>query len=117
MTVTATVRLLERSGVPVAAPEGEIDLANIADCRAQLIAVVPNTAPGLVVDLSQTTYLDSRGVHLILELAERLRTSQQQMALVVPERSVIRRVLLLTQVDKTVPFYRTLDDALQQFQS
>ncbi|TMI76991.1 MAG: STAS domain-containing protein [Bacillati bacterium ANGP1] len=116
MTVTAMVKVIERGGVPIAAPEGEIDLANVADCRAQLIAVVPNTAPGLVVDLSQTTYLDSRGVHLILELAERLRVSQQQLALVVPERSVIRRVLLLTQVDQTVPLHRTLDDALQQFQ-
>ncbi|HTE03929.1 MAG TPA: STAS domain-containing protein [bacterium] len=117
MIVTAMVKVIERSGVPVAAPEGEIDLANVADCRAQLIAVVPNTAPGLVVDLSQTTYLDSRGVHLILEMAERLRTSQQRLALVVPERSVIRRVLLLTQVDKTVPMCRTLDEALQQFRS
>jgi len=35
----------------------------------------------------------------------------------VPERSVIRRVLLLTQVDKTVPMCRTLDEALQQFRS
>lgn len=77
----------------------------------------PEHPPGLVVDLSQTTYLDSRGVHLILEMAERLRTSQQQLILVVPERSVIRRVLLLTQVDKTVPLHRTLDDALQQFHS
>lgn len=117
MTVTAMVKVLERSGVPVAAPEGEIDLANAADCRAQLVAAVPNTAPGLIVDLSHTTYLDSRGVHLILELAERLRTSQQQLALLVPERSVIRRVLLLTQVDKTVPFYRTLDEALKLFQT
>ena len=117
MTVTAMVKVIERNGVPVAASEGEIDLANVADCRAQFISVVPNTAPGLILDLSQTTYLDSRGVHLILELAERLRTSQQQMALVLPERSVIRRVLLLTQVDKTVPLCRTLDEALQQFRS
>ncbi len=48
-------------------------------------------------------------------MAERLRTSQQQFALAVPERSVIRRVLLLTQVDKTVPLHRTLEEAWQQF--
>jgi anti-anti-sigma factor len=89
-------------------------LASASQYRAQLITAVPNTARGLVVDLTGITYLDSRGVHLVLDLAERMRTTQQQLRLVVPPSSVIRRVLLLTQVDRIVPMHDTLEDALRQ---
>ena len=51
-----------------------------------------------MLDLSETDYLDSSGVRLIFELAERLGSRGQKLELVVPDDSVIKRVLVLTEV-------------------
>lgn len=111
MTV-ASVRVQIIGGVPVATVTGEVDIVNAGEIGGQLFAAAPNTAIGLVVDLSSVTYLDSRGVHLLFELANRLRMRHQGLHLIVPTRALIRRVLLLTHVDSVIPLHQTTDDAL-----
>jgi anti-anti-sigma factor len=83
---------------PSAWLEGEIDLSNVATFSDQLGRAVPNEALGLYLDLSQVTYLDSAGVRLLFTLGREMRNRQQQLRLVVPEDSPIRRVLMLTHV-------------------
>ncbi len=111
------VQMQVRSGVPVAQLEGEIDIANVSDVRNRLLSVLANTAPGLIVDLTNVTYLDSRGVQLLLELSERLQVRQLRFRIVVPEHSMIRRVLLLTHVDSVVPIDPAVEDALKHIQT
>lgn len=86
--------------VVVALLPEEVDLANARGITAMVSAAVPNDAVGVVLDLSRTTYLDSSGVHLVFDLAERLTARQQRLVLAVPEGSNVRRVLDL--VDVTV---------------
>ncbi len=88
------------AGVVIAALPEEIDLANARGITSIVAAAVPNEAVALVLDLSGTTYLDSSGVHLIFDLADRLGARQQRLVLAVPETSNVRRVLEL--VDVTV---------------
>jgi anti-anti-sigma factor len=90
---------------------GEIDLSNARSIGSLVAGAVPNDAAGVVLDLSETTYLDSSGVHLVFNLAERLSDRQQRLVLVVPEASRIRRVLDLVNVEATVPVERTLEAA------
>lgn len=112
MTTAVEVRVIEEAGIPVASLDGEIDLANAAEVRSQIFAMVSNTAPGLVLDLSGVTYLDSRGVQLILELAERLKMRHLKFRVAMPEKSLIRRILLLTHVDAVVPLDTTVGQSL-----
>jgi anti-anti-sigma factor len=72
---------------------------------------VPNDAAGVVLDLSDTTYLDSSGVHLVFDLAERLSSRQQRLVLTLPEGSRIRRVLDLVNVQAALPIELTVDAA------
>jgi len=109
----AFVTIEERNGMPVVTVAGEIDIVNAAEVGGQLFNAAPNTAPGLVVDLAEVTYLDSRGVHLLFELANRLRMRHQQLHLVVPSRALIRRVLVLTHVDTVIPLHQDVDDAVR----
>ena len=88
---------------------GEVDLANARSVKERLLEAVPNTASGLVLDLSATHHLDSSGVRLIFELAERLGNRRQKLEIVVPDESNIRRVLLLTEVDSVVPMFTSVD--------
>lgn len=116
MTV-ASVRVDERDGVPVVTVTGEVDIVNAAEVGGQLFGAAPNSAAGLVLDLSGVTYLDSRGVHLLFELANRLRTRHQHLQLVVPHRALIRRILLLTHVDAVVPLQQSVDEAVRALKS
>src|SRR5215212_367853 len=92
--------------------DGEVDLSNAASVTEQLIAATSNTSTALVLDLSSTAYLDSSGVRLIFELAQRLRNRRQQLRLVVPDDSNIKRVLLLTEVERAVPMSSSVDAAI-----
>ena len=103
--------------VIVARITGEIDLSNASEVGEALSAAVPNTALGMVIDLTATSYLDSSGVHLLFELGERLGRRQQQLRVVVPEGGPIRRVLRIVELDETVPVLASVDDAVAQIRA
>jgi anti-anti-sigma factor len=88
---------------------GEVDLSNAPSVKRELIDAVPNTASALILDLSETKHLDSSGVQLIFELAERLGSRGQKLDLVVPEDSIVRRILVLTEVHQVMPLFASLD--------
>ena len=78
--------------VPVCELRGELDASNVDSVHAALLDQVPNDVPGLVLDLTNTTYLDSAAVRILFDLARRLQTWRQQLRLVVPPDGVVRRV-------------------------
>jgi anti-anti-sigma factor len=98
--------------VVLARVRGEVDLSNVPSVRERLLAAVSNTAAALLLDLSGTDYLDSSGVGLIFELAERLGSRGQKLQVVVPDDSVIKRVLTLTEVEQVAPIFVSVDAAL-----
>ena len=84
--------------------QGEVDLSNVDEIRALrrrggvARRRVPDPRPH-----ATTTYLDSTGVRLLFELAERLQGRRQQLRLVVDDDALVRRVIVLTQLDQRVP--------------
>jgi anti-anti-sigma factor len=83
---------------PVARLSGAVDLSNVDDLGVRLERCVSNRAHGLVLDLSDVTYLDSTGLRLIFRLVRQLGDRQQSMYLVVPEGSRIARVIAIAGV-------------------
>jgi anti-anti-sigma factor len=102
----------ERS-VPVCELRGELDASNVDTVQTRLLECVGNDVPGLVLDLTSTTYLDSAGVRILFDLARRLRTRRQDLRLVVPPDGVVRRVLVLTALAEVVPVDESVDDAVR----
>ena len=100
-------------GIPVIHLDGDIDISNATDIGDALAATIDNNAPGLVLDLSELDYLDSAGVHLILDLAGRLRMRRQQLHTVAPADAPLRVVLDLTAVDTRVPLHERVEDAVR----
>ena len=115
MTV-ATVSVEWRAAGPVVHVRGDIDVSNSDAVRKELFASIPLAGPGMVVDLSQTTYLDSIGVRLLFEVAERLHTCGQHLVLVVTNEGMIRRVAAFTKLDTLVPLVTTVDEAITALQ-
>lgn len=82
---------------------GEVDLSNVNAVSEIVGSAVRADATSIVVDLSETTYLDSSGISMLFRLARRLSYSRQELLLVVPAESPVRRVLELTGVHHVMP--------------
>jgi anti-anti-sigma factor len=114
MTDDALLSTEQRDGVVVAHVRGEIDLANAPKLGRALIRAIPNDAVGVVIDLSDTTYLDSSGVSLVFELAERVQARQQQLRVALPEDAPLRRVLRVVSLESVVPIAASVDAAADE---
>ncbi|MFL5894776.1 MAG: STAS domain-containing protein [Thermoleophilaceae bacterium] len=113
----ATIRIETLQGVPVARLVGEVDASNAQDVGARLTEAVPNTAMGVVLDLSETTYLDSSGVQLLFLLADRLRRRQQRLHVVVPPESFVGDVLQAVNLGGSAVVESTVVEALDRLRA
>jgi anti-sigma B factor antagonist len=113
-------------GVPVVTAPEEIDLANAAGLRAALLEAArpelaqpelarPESAePGralVVVDMSRTRFCDSAGLNALVAAARQARADGGEVRLVVVGEAVAR-IVALTGVDRVIPTYASLEDAL-----
>jgi anti-anti-sigma factor len=105
---------IEASDPIVARIVGEVDLSNVAEVRRRLTEAVPNSARGLVVDLTAATHLDSSGVHLLFGLAQALEVRQQEICVVAPRTALSSRVLFITGFDRIVPVKDTVEQAIDR---
>lgn len=99
MSELAELRVRERGGLVFATVEGEIDISNRDGLTEKLTGAVANSVTGLLLDLSGLEFLDSSGVHMLYELAERLANRQQGFAVVIPPRALPRRAIELSGVE------------------
>ncbi len=112
MTLADVVVAVHDEG-PVIELTGEVDLSNTDIIRTEIIDVIPHEANGAVLVLNGTTYLDSSGIRLLFELAERLQARRQRLVLVLSAQALVRRVIALTKLDDAVPVVAEIDRALE----
>lgn len=112
MAELATLTVERTGDLHVARIAGEVDISNAATLGEGIASEASNDAAGLVLDLTPTSYLDSAGIRLLFELKQRLADRRQTLAVVVPEDSLIRSALLITEVDQAIELHGELDSAL-----
>jgi anti-anti-sigma factor len=112
VTTSAEIAVERRNGAVVARLSGEVDMTNSQYVAEELAGSVPNDAISLVVDLTNTRYLDSAAIEILFSLARRLRRRRQNLLLVLPASSPLKRVLELTEIAAVAPVHETLDAAL-----
>ena len=88
---------------------GEFDL-DVADALRDALGVAVHTRQRVVVDLSNTEFLDSMTLGCLVMAAKMARTAGGWLRLAGPSRS-IRRVLVITGLDSVIPVYATVEDA------
>lgn len=103
MSELAKIEAMDLDDARLVRVSGEIDLSNTREVMEAISAAVPNDASVVIVDLSETAYLDSSGIAMLFRLAERLSYSRQELRLVVPRDAPIRAVLELTSLDQVIP--------------
>ena len=98
-------------GVPVVAGPEEIDITNAPDLRSTLLAAAADGYGRLVADLTRTRFCDSSGLHALLAAHKRAQADGGELLLVIPNAAVLR-IFALTCIDRMIPNFTSLDDAL-----
>ena len=97
----------------VIAPEGEIDIAQMADFRAALADAAGEETPRLVVDLSNVSFIDSSGLGALVETHNRLRRDRRQLAVVAPAGTAVTVLINLSGLRDRLAIFDTLDAAVR----
>jgi len=98
-------------GVPVVAAPAEIDITNAAGLRAALAEAAAYGHQTSVVDMTRTQFCDSSGLHALLDAHRRARAEGGEVLLAISAAAVLR-VLALTGLDRVLPNFTSLDEAL-----
>ncbi len=98
-------------GVRIVAIDGELDIASSPRVRDLLSAAATDVERPLVVDLTSCGFIDSTGLATLLHGTKPARDGEAHVALVSPGGEV-RKLLELTAIDRTIPVFETLDEAI-----
>jgi anti-sigma B factor antagonist len=98
-------------GVPVVTAPEEIDITNAAGLRSALLRAAADGSGAFVADMTRTRFCDSAGLNALVAAHNRAQAAGGELLLVVCGAAVLR-VLAITGVDRVIPTFTTLDDAL-----
>jgi anti-anti-sigma factor len=90
---------------------GELDLALCSKLTPELNDGLRSGARAIVIDLEAVSLVDSSGIALLLNAFRRLDHAGRQLAIACAVGSQ-RRAFELTALDRQLPMYETLQDAL-----
>jgi anti-anti-sigma factor len=99
------------AGVPVARPRTDIDAANARPVRDELAAAIGD-AEKLVLDLSDTRYVDSVGIDMLFRLNELLHERRAALVLVIPQSSPLTRLAQIVSLPSAMAIHETVEQAL-----
>lgn len=99
------------SGVPVVVTPEEVDITNAARLRGVLLEAAAVSPGTLVVDLSQTTFCDTAGIHALVSAYKQAQSEGGEVRLVIATPAV-RRIFTLTGLDNIIPHFGTREQAL-----
>jgi anti-sigma B factor antagonist len=94
----------------VVAAAGEIDLVTADRLGQAADAALDRGAHDLWIDLSDVEFIDSTGIHVLLEVRGRVEALNRRLAVICPI-GPIRRAFGLTGLDDALPLYTSRDEA------
>jgi anti-anti-sigma factor len=104
-------------GVPIARVNEDIDAASAAAIQRQLADALGPDVLGFVIDLSETRYVDSAGIDMLLRLGDRLEHRRCKLALVIPDASQLNRLAKIVGLPEAIAIHPDLPGALKEVAS
>jgi len=95
----------------VIALTGEVDLYTAPEFKQQLLEVIGNGGKQVIVDFTNTTFIDSTTLGVLVGGVKRLRTNDGQLSLVSTDRN-ITKIFEITGLDRVFTIYPSRDDAV-----
>ena len=110
MDFEAASESLDR-GIHVVSVRGEVDLATGPEFERALAALPEDAMESVIVDLTDCSFMDSTGLHLLTRTQHRIDRSAGRLAVVSANRSVLR-AFGLTGLDEIFAIYPSRAAAL-----
>jgi anti-sigma B factor antagonist len=98
-------------GTYVISLTGEVDLYTAPEFKQQLLDVISEGGKDVVVDFSDTTFIDSTTLGVLVGGVKRLRAQEGRLSLVCSDRN-ITKIFEITGLDRVFTIYPTRDEAL-----
>ena len=92
---------------------GEVDLYTAPEFKQQLLEVIGQGGKEVVVDFTDTTFIDSTTLGVLVGGVKRLRTNDGQLSLVCNDRN-ITKIFEITGLDRVFTIYLTRDEAVSK---
>ena len=109
MTLKFSVDIQKKEPYPVIRVSGELDVYSCPELRKLLLSVEPGEHP-IVINLEDTTYIDSTGLGTIASTARTLH-AQDRKVFIVCTKSSILKVFEISGLDKkNVKLVSTLEE-------
>ena len=99
------------NGVQVISLTGEVDLYTAPEFKQELLRVIGERPKQVVVDFTDTTFIDSTTLGVLVGGVKRLRPEGGQLSLVCRDRN-ITKIFEITGLDRVFTIYETRDEAL-----
>jgi anti-sigma B factor antagonist len=93
--------------------EGQVDLHTAPELRDQLVSAIEDGAVNVVVDLSDTTFIDSMTLGVLLGAVKRLRPRGGQLRVVCSDPN-IRKIFEITLLDRVFALYSSREAAFER---
>ncbi len=95
---------------------GEVDLYTAPEFKQQLLEVIGQGGKQVIVDFTDTTFIDSTTLGVLVGGVKRLRTNDGQLALVCSDRN-ITKIFEITGLDRVFNIYPTRVEAVAMVKS
>ena len=92
---------------------GEVDLYTAPEFKQQLLDVIGQGGKRVVVDFTDTTFIDSTTLGVLVGGVKRLRSNDGQLSLVCSDRN-ITKIFEITGLDRVFTIYSTRQEAIDQ---
>jgi anti-anti-sigma factor len=109
---STSIRHERRDSAVIVKVGGDVDIANAAGLSARIGGLIGNDERGIVLDLSETRYLDSAGILMVFHLSEKLSSRGQRLCLVVQRDQPALEALTLFEVQRVAPIVESPDEAM-----
>jgi anti-sigma B factor antagonist len=91
---------------------GEVDLYTAPEFKQQLLEVISQGAQTVIVDLTNTTFIDSTTLGVLVGGVKRLRPNGGQLSLVCSDRN-ITKIFEITGLDRVFTIHATREEAVE----
>jgi anti-sigma B factor antagonist len=95
----------------VIALSGEVDLYSCPEFKEELLRVIGTGATLVVVDLTETTFIDSTALGVLIRGVERLKTQDGRLVVACSDPNIVK-VFEVTGLDRIFTVYSSRDEAL-----
>ena len=91
--------------------KGEVDLYTAPEFKQQLLEVIGQGGREVIVDFTDTTFIDSTTLGVLVGGVKRLRAQEGRLSLVCSDRN-ITKIFEITGLDRVFTIYPTRDEAV-----